>query len=243
LAKSEKDSMRLLKKNLQIAIDGPVASGKTIGASLLAKKLNILYVYTGAMYRAVAWIGLNSGLDLKKEKPLASLIKKTKIKLTKPSKKNRVCDVKINGRNVTDDLFSPRIHWGSSQVGVFPLIRKHLVKLQREISQGKPVVMEGRDIGTIVLPKADLKIYMTASLKTRAARRLVDLTRAKVKTSLKKVTKEIKKRDYNDSQRKINPLIVAKDAWFFDTTNLSIKEEIEVILGKLREINLISDQN
>lgn len=233
--------MKLKKKNLQIAIDGPVAAGKSIGAYRLAQKLNILYVYTGAMYRAAAWIGLQNGLDLKKEKPLIKLLKKTKIELAKSSKKSRVCDVMVNGRDVTDKLFTPRIHWGSSQVAVFPQVRKHLVFLQQRIAKNQSVVMEGRDITTVVLPKADLKIYMTADLMLRAKRRLKDLLKSGEKTTLEKVIKEIKKRDYNDGHRKADPLKIASDAWVLDTTDLSIKAEIKAILTKLKELDLIEE--
>lgn len=231
--------MRVLKANLQIAIDGPVGSGKSIGAHLLSKKLGILYVYTGAMYRAVALVGLQNKLDLTKEKPLMKVLKKTKIELKKPSKKNRVCNVLVNGNDITDKLFTPRIHWGSSQVGVFPKVRKHLVFLQQKIAKNQAVVMEGRDIATVVLPKADLKIYMTADVVVRAKRRLKDLLQIAEKISLKQVIKEIKKRDYNDSHRKADPLQLTADTWMLDTTSLTIQEELKAILSKLKKLNLI----
>jgi len=231
--------LKLKKKNLQIAIDGPVAAGKSIGAYLLAKKLDILYVYTGAMYRAVAWLGLKHSLDLKKEEPLVKLLKKSKIDLDKPVKKGQVCRVEVNGRDITNQLFSSRIHWGSSQVAVFPKVRKHLVFLQKKIAENQPVVMEGRDITTVVLPKADLKIYMTADLQVRAERRLQDLLEKGEKATLNEVIKEIRKRDKNDSQRQTDPLRLASDAWVLDTTNLSIKEELEVIIKKLKKLGLV----
>lgn len=127
--------MKLLKKNLKIAIDGPVASGKSLAAFKLAKKLGILYVYTGAMYRAVAWLGLENHLDLKKEAPLLKILKKAKIALRPPTKKEQVCDVLVNAKDVTSELFLPRTHWGSSQVAIFPKIRKHLVKSAAENCQ------------------------------------------------------------------------------------------------------------
>lgn len=231
--------MRIKKKNLQIAIDGPVGAGKSVGAFFLAQKLGILYVYTGAMYRAVALLGVRSGLDLKKEEPLIKLLKKSKIELKKPTRKGRVCDVFLNNKDVTEDLFSPRIHWGSSQVAVFPKVRKHLVKVQKEIAQKQPVVMEGRDITTVVIPRADLKIFMTADLKIRAKRRLKELLKNGVKTNLTGQLKEIKKRDYQDSHRQADPLKITPDAWVLDTSNLSIEEEVEMILTRLKEKGLI----
>jgi len=231
--------MRLKKKDLQIAIDGPVGAGKSVGAFNLAKKLNILYVYTGAMYRAVAWLGLKNNLDLKKEKPLVKLTKQSQIKLAKPSQPGRVCDVIVNGQNITDELFLPRIHWGSSQVAVFPKIREHLVSLQQKIARNQAVVMEGRDITTVVLPQADLKIYLTANLKVRAKRRLKDLLKAGEKYSLEQVIKEIKKRDANDMQRKKDPLKIASGVWVLDTSKLTIKQEVAMIINKLKQLDLV----
>lgn len=231
--------MKLKKKNLQIAIDGPVASGKSTGAFLLAQKLGILYVHTGAMYRAVAWLGIKNRIDLQDEEKLIQILGKTKIELKKPSKKHHFCEVFIDGENVTDELFTSKVSWASSAVAVFPKIRKYLVRLQKEMARNRSVVMEGRDITTIVLPKADLKIYMTADLKVRAKRRLKDHLKAGEKTTLSEVIKEVKKRDYNDFHRKASPLKITPDAWVLDTTNLSIKEEIKVILAKLKEKNLI----
>jgi len=231
--------MKLKKNNLQIAIDGPVAAGKSIAAYRLAQRLKILYVYTGSMYRAVAWLGLKNGLDLKKEKPLIRLLRQTELQLNKPTKKGRVCDVIVNGQDVTDKLFSQEIHWGSSLVGVFPKVRSHLVKLQRKIAQGQAVVMEGRDIASVVLPQADLKIYMTADLEIRAKRSLKAILARGEKTSLRKVKEETKKRDYQDTHRQADPLQKVVDAWVLDTTCLTIEEEVEKILDKLEEKGLI----
>ncbi|PIS08727.1 cytidylate kinase [Candidatus Beckwithbacteria bacterium CG10_big_fil_rev_8_21_14_0_10_34_10] len=231
--------IKIRKKLLHIAIDGPVAAGKSIGASRLAKRLGILYVYTGAMYRAVAYLGLRNGLDLEKEAPLVKLLKKSKIELKKPSQKDRVCDVFLDGHDITRKLFSPRIHWGSSQVGVFSEVRKELVKIQKNISKNHSVVMEGRDITTVVLPQADLKIYMTASLKVRAKRRLKDLKNSGVKTSLADLMKKIEKRDKQDSKRKASPLKIAANAWILDTSKLTILEEVEAIVKKLLKMGLV----
>lgn len=232
--------MKLQKSNLQIAIDGPVGSGKSVGAYALAKKLNILYVYTGAMYRATAYIGLQHNLDLTQEKPLVMLLKKSKIELKKSSHLDRVCDVYINGKDQTKELFSSRLHWGASQVAVFLDVRKHLVKLQQQIAQNQPVVMEGRDITTVVLPSADLKIYMTASLRVRAQRRLKDLLKRGEKATLIEVMQEVKKRDYNDTHRLADPLKIAPDAWVLDTSKVSVGEEVEMIIKRLNQMRLIT---
>lgn len=231
--------MRLLKKNLQIAIDGPVAAGKSIAANLLAKKLGILYIYTGAMYRAVALLGLENGLNLEEEKPLARLLKKAEIKLLPTKKKDRICTVLLGGKDVTEKLFTPRASWGSSQVAVFPKVREILVKRQQEMAKNQAVIMEGRDITYRVLPKADLKIYMTADVKIRAKRRLKDLKKQGVKITLKEVIKDTKKRDFQDSHRKVDPLKIVDNVWVLDTSKMTINQEVEVILKKLKDLKLI----
>lgn len=237
------EMIRLKKKNLQIAIDGPVGSGKSILASELAKKLGVLYVYTGAMYRAVAWLGLQKDLDLEKEEPLVEILKETEINLKKPSKEGRVCDVLVNGQDVTDELFSSRIHRGSAQVGRFPHIRKHLITLQQQIAQDQAVVMEGRDITSVVLPKADFKIYITADLETRARRRLNDLLRKGERVTFREVLTEIEKRDYQDMHRTVGPLKKVPGAWVLDTTNLSVEDEIAMIIDKLKEQDLVAEDD
>lgn len=235
--------IKLKKKNLQIAIDGLVGSGKSIAASELAKKLGVLYVYTGAMYRAVAWLGLQKDLDLEKEEPLVKILKKAEIKLEKPSRKGRVCDVLVNDQDVTDELFSSRIHWGSAQVGRFPHVRKHLVALQQQIAQDQAVVMEGRDITSVVLPNADFKIYMTADLEMRARRCLKDLLKKGERVTFKEVLTEIKRRDYQDTHRAVDPLKKVPGAWVLDTTNLSVEEEIAMVIDKLKEQDLVAEDD
>jgi len=230
---------KLLKKNLQVAIDGPVAAGKSIAARMLAKKLGILYVYTGAMYRAVALLGFKNNLDLTKEDPLVELLEKSEIKLVPSKEKDKICTVLLNGQDITDELFTPRVSWGSSQVGILPKIRKILVKKQQEIAQNQPVIMEGRDITYRVLPNADLKIYMTANLDIREKRRWKDLRKKGIEKKLKEIIKETKKRDYQDSHRKTDPLKITKNAWVVNTSNMTIKEEINVVLKKLQEKGLI----
>ncbi len=231
--------MKILKKDLQIAIDGPVGAGKSVGAHRLAQRLGILYVYTGAMYRATALLAIKNNVDLQKENQLIALLKKSKIDLKPASKKSRVCDVFLNSKDVTEDLFFSQVHWGSSVVAILPQIRKYLVKLQQEISQNRAVVMEGRDITTVVLPQADLKIYMTADLKIRAERRREDLQKRGEKKTLDQVIEETVKRDYQDSHRKVDPLKIAQDAWVLNTSNLTVDQEVDLIIERLRQKKLI----
>lgn len=230
-----------MKKTLQVAIDGPVAAGKGTVASILAKKLNLSFVDTGAMYRAVALLGLRHKVDLKDEKGIVALLKKSKIEFKKP-KKESLCGYSIflNGGEVTEKIRNPQVSWGSSVVAVLPRVRKILVKRQQEIAKNKSVIMEGRDITTRVLPNADLKIYLTATLQERARRRKKQLEKEQgIKKSLEEVPKEIKKRDRQDSQRKVDPLTVATGAWTLDTTHLTINQVVEKILAKLKEKKLI----
>lgn len=231
--------MKLLKKNLQIGIDGPLGAGKSIAAKRLAERLGVLFVYTGAMYRAVALLGLRAGLDLENEEPLVKLLRKAKIELLSTTQRNRICAVLLNGEDVTEFLFTPRVSWGASQAAVFPKVREILVERQQKIAQEQPVVMEGRDITFRVLPKADLKIYMTADLKVRAQRRFKDLRKQGAKASLEEVIAETKKRDFQDFHRQADPLTKVEDAWVLDTTHMNIEEEIEAILAKLEEKKLV----
>jgi CMP/dCMP kinase len=228
-----------LKNNLQIAIDGPLGAGKSVTAKLLSKRLNILYVYTGAMYRATALLGLQNGLDLKQETPLVKLLSNSKIELFPSEKSDKICKVLLNGIDVSDLLFSPELSRGASQVGIFPKIRQILVKKQQEIANNQAVVMEGRDIAVRVLPQADLKIYMTADVNIRAKRRWRDLIKQGFKVNLSEVIAETEKRDYQDSHRQTDPLKIVTDAWVLDTSKLTIEKTVDAIIDKLLEKKLI----
>lgn len=228
-----------IKKNLQIAVDGPVASGKSTVASLIAKKLGILYVYTGAMYRAVAYLARKHQLSYDNETKILALLKKYKISLVPTDKKDKFCLVYLNSEEVTDKLFTPEISWGSSAVAVLPGVRRELVKSQKEIAKDQSVIMEGRDITTRVLPQADLKIYMTADFKKRAERRLEQLKERGISESFKKIIEDTKKRDYQDSHRQVDPPTIVPGAYVLDTTNLSINQVVDKVLSKLIELKLI----
>lgn len=230
-----------VKKNLQIAIDGPVAAGKGTIASLIAKKLGILYVYTGAMYRAVGYLAKINNIDYKDEEEILAILKRTKISLKPANKRGRFCRVFLNGKEVTDELFTQDASWAASVVATLPKIREELVSQQKKIAQHQSVIMEGRDITTKVLPNADLKIFMTATVLERAKRRFKQLRKEGVKINLKTVIEETKKRDYQDSHRQVDPLRVAPDALFLDTTRLTIKEVVTIVLEKLKEKGLVKE--
>lgn len=232
-----------VKKNLQIAIDGPLASGKSTVASILSRKLKILYVYTGAMYRAVAYLAKSHGLDYDNEPAILALLEKTEIILKQTSRKGQFCSVFLEGSDISEEILTPEMSQGSSAVAVLPKIRQELVKRQKKIAVGQSVVMEGRDITNKVLPKADLKIYMTADISERAKRRLKQLEEKGVKEDINQVKEETKKRDYKDTHRQAGPLIISKDAFILDTTDLSINEVVKQIIEKLESKNLISKVN
>lgn len=230
-----------MKKNLQIAIDGPVAAGKGTVAALLAKKLGIPYINTGAMYRALAYLAKKQKIDLKDEKKLVKLFNKTQIVFSKPGKNNHLgYAVFLDGEEITYKIRTPEFGWGASVVASLSGVRKLMVKKQQELARDRSVIMEGRDITTRVLPKADLKIYLTASQEVRAKRRQEQFAKELgIKKSFKKVLKETKERDFQDTQRKIDPLTITPDAWVLDSTNQTIEETGNAVIGKLKEKGLL----
>lgn len=218
-----------MKRLLQIAIDGPVGAGKSTVAALLAQKLGILYLDSGAMYRAVAVLGTRNKVDLKNEKEIVALLKKVKIKFDDCRR------IFLNNEDVTQEVRTPEAGLGSSVVATLPGVRRILVKKQKEMACDRSVVMEGRDITTRILPKATLKIYLTADQKERARRRFKEFAEKGIKKSLSEVLEETVKRDKQDTERKIDPLTIVPDAWVLDTTDLTIGEVVEKILEKLKE--------
>jgi cytidylate kinase len=224
----------------QIAIDGPVAAGKGTVSRLLAQKLGFLYVDTGAMYRATALLSLRHEISLNDEDKVIALLEKSKLEMRNP-----LSPTEIDGRLTTIILDGEDISWairtqecsdGSSKVAVLAKLRKVLVKKQQEIARSQDVVMEGRDITFRVLPEADLKIYLTASIEARAIRRHTQYLTKGINVSIEEVIKEIKERDERDMKRKTDPLQVMPDAWLVDTSKLEIEEVVDLIVAKVKEI-------
>lgn len=212
--------------NLTIAIDGPAGSGKTTMAKLLAEKLGYMYMDTGAMYRAITLKAMNEGVGLKDEKNLVKLAKDTEIDF----KFSPAFKVLLDGKDVSNEIrtqaVTSNVHYLAKLVGV----RKAMWKLQRRIGRNGGVVAEGRDIGTVVFPDADIKFYLDASNIIRAKRRKKDFALMKTKVSLKELAKEINMRDRKDMGRKIAPLKKAKDSILIDTTSLTIPEVLDAML-------------
>lgn len=224
------------KKPLQIAIDGPVGSGKGTIALALAKKLNMTHIYTGAMYRALTLACLKENIDVNSEEKVFELLKKISIEL-KPTKFDT--RVLLNNEDVSDEIFLPKVANKVSIVSVHPSVRKEMVSLQKKIINKKNAIIEGRDIATSVAPHADLKIYLTADVKTRAQRRLTQLKDRGVITTFEKVLEDTQKRDKIDSGREVSPLTITPDSFVLDNTNLTIEETVDQILEKLKEKSLI----
>ena len=202
-----------------IAIDGPAGAGKSTVSKIYAARLGYTYIDTGAMYRAVALKVLESG------KPVdENLVSDIDIKLDEAAR------VFLDGREVTKEIRTPEVSRGASDVAKFGFVRKKLTELQREMAAKGSVIMDGRDIGTQVLPNADLKIFLTASVEERAHRRFLELKEKNFPADFAQIKKEIALRDKQDSEREIAPLAQAKDAILLDTTDLTIEQVAEKIL-------------
>jgi cytidylate kinase len=219
-----------------IAIDGPVAAGKGTISRLVADRLGFLYVDTGAMYRVVALIGQRNNVALEDEKGLVALLNKTTIDMKNPSeteKDGRLTTVLINGEDVSWAIRTEQVSKGSSTVAAHPEVRKVLVEKQQIIAHGKDVVMEGRDITYRVLPEAQLKVYLTAGDTVRAKRRHTQLLTKGQDISFQDVYTQLLQRDEQDMNRKTDPLKIVPDAWVVDTSDLSIEQVVELIVGKV----------
>ncbi|WP_456440581.1 (d)CMP kinase [Caldithrix abyssi] len=215
-----------MTQKIRIAIDGPAASGKSTTARLLAQKLGYLYIDTGAMYRAATLSVLRAGIDVHDEQAVVDHVRNIKISLKIVDGIQRTF---LNDEDVSDQIRTPQINQIISVISSYPGVREVLIEQQRELAKEGGVVMDGRDIGTVVLPDAELKVFLVASIKERARRRQLDLERQGIKMELQAIEQEIAQRDKLDSSRAQSPLKKAEDARELDTTNLTIKEQVEII--------------
>jgi len=221
-----------MKKRISIAIDGPAAAGKSTVAKVLAKKLSYLYIDTGAMYRALTYRALQAGVDVNDEKKLMNLLEDTYIEL-KPSEDGQL--VFLNGDDVTNVIRQAEVTNNVSVVAKHRLVREEMVRRQRLFAQNGGVVMDGRDIGTHVLPAAEVKIFLKASVEERAKRRHEENLLRGFESDLEKLKEEIARRDKLDSEREVSPLKKAEDAVEIDTTSLSIDEVVNRIMEIVNE--------
>ncbi len=215
-----------------IAIDGPVGSGKSTIAKLVAEKLGFTYIDTGAMYRAVALKILKTKIPLKVSE-IVKMMENTKIDLVQTEGGLKVY---LDGEDVSEEIRTEEVAKLASQIARYGEIRKRLVQLQRELGQrAKNVVIEGRDTGTVIFPDAELKIFLTADPEERAKRRYKQLKEKGFEVSLEHLIEKVKERDKMDTERKESPLKPAEDSIIVDTTNMSIEEVVEFIINKAKE--------
>ncbi len=220
-----------MRKNRIIAIDGPAGSGKSTTAKQVAKRLGFTYLDTGALYRALTLLALKNGIDIESEGELVNLLQQSKFQLQSQGDDIRIW---INGEEATEAIRSPEVSRAVSMVARHPAVRREMVQLQRRLASQADVVVEGRDIGTVVFPEADLKIFLTASLEARAQRRLKELHEKGVEIALHELKRDIERRDAIDSQRETAPLKKAEDAIVIDTTELTIDEQVDKIVQAFR---------
>ncbi|MGH7330688.1 MAG: (d)CMP kinase [Polyangiaceae bacterium] len=220
--------------NTAVAIDGFVASGKSTCAHALAERLNYLYLDTGAMYRAVAFLALRNGVGVDQETALAGMLAAHRVDVEMDDTTVLGYSVKVDGIDVTDSLFNPDVTAAVSVVASQPAIRAALVGRQREIAREGSVVMAGRDIGTIVLPDARYKFFLTAALDERARRRQFELQERGVHISLDEVRAQIQERDRLDESRATSPLRRALDAVQIDSTGILAEQVVERMLATIR---------
>jgi cytidylate kinase len=222
----------LTQKKLVIAIDGPAASGKSTTAKLVAARLGYLHIDTGAMYRAVTLKLLRNGLAGFYSKRIATVVNETQIELRH---KNSTLHVYLDGEDVTETIRTPDVTAAVSSVSSIREVRDAMVHAQRRMGREGGVVLEGRDIGTVVFPDADLKIFMVAGMDARAMRRRRELLQQGVETSLEEIKEEIRLRDEKDSTREESPLRKADDAIVLDTSDMTIEEQVEFIVQKAKQ--------
>jgi len=222
-----------MSKGLIIAIDGPAGSGKSTSAKLIAKKLGYLYIDTGAMYRAITYLALENEA-LKDESRILELARKSKIELNYNDGKLVIL---LNDRDISKEIRSAVVNANVSDVSKISEVRKLLVEKQRELGEkSQGVVMEGRDIGTVVFPNADVKIFLTASLDTRADRRAKEYFQNSPEVIVEDIKNNLSNRDKIDSSRKDSPLTKAQDAIAIDTTNVTIDEQVNLILEQVKKV-------
>lgn len=217
---------------MQVAIDGPASSGKSTISKMIAKENHFLYLDTGAMYRAVTLEVLRQNINLADEKQVAAMLRTLTIRFSQQDGQQLVF---LNGQDVTNGIRSLEVTRNVSEVSAIKQIRKRLVQMQQEIAENHSIIMDGRDIGTVVLPQAELKIFLVASVEERANRRFKENQEKGIELDYQQLVEEIRHRDFLDSTRKESPLKKAEDAIEVDTTSMTIEEVVSTISKLIQE--------
>ncbi|MBR0423526.1 MAG: (d)CMP kinase [Clostridia bacterium] len=219
---------------ISVAIDGPSGSGKSTISKLLAKKLGFLTLDTGALYRAVAYYFLKNNIDYKTNEEVIKNLKNIDISVCHDK---NVQLIYLNGEDITNFIRTPEVSSAASNISAIPEVREFLINIQRDFAKTHNVIMDGRDIGTIILPNANVKFFLTASPENRAKRRYNQLIKKNPneKIKLEDIINSMNNRDFNDSNRKISPLTPAKDAIIIDNSSLSLKETVDAFLSAIKE--------
>jgi len=221
-------------RRIIVAIDGPSGAGKSTVSKLLAKALGYIYVDTGAMYRAIGWKAVKEGVTPKEGPELTALCERTEVTLR--SDGDRGVRVYVDGADVTDEIRTPAMSMMASAISAQPSVRARLLELQRAMGRQGGVVLEGRDIGTVVFPDAQAKFYLDADVKERAKRRYDELLARGEDVDFDRTVEEVARRDYDDSHRDIAPLKRADDALLVDSTKMSVDEVVAFMRAKVEEI-------
>lgn len=214
-----------------IAIDGPAGAGKSTIAKLIAKQLGLVYIDTGAMYRAVGLKAKRNNIACSEQEKIEEMLKNTEVEL---KNENGATAVYLDGENVSTEIRLPEISRMASDISAVPVVRYAMVEMQRSMANKTDTILDGRDIGTFVLPNADVKIFLTASVEERAERRYKELIARGENVKREDVRSDIEKRDYNDSHRALAPLKKADDATEVDTTGMTIDQVCEKIISLVR---------
>ena len=217
---------------MKVAIDGPAGAGKSSIAKAVSKKLGFVYIDTGAMYRAVAVYAIENGIEIKEENFTKEVLDAIKIDIAYEDETQKIY---LLGKDVSERIREADVSIGASNVAVIPAVRLKLVELQRTLAEKTSVIMDGRDIGTYVLPDAEVKIFLTASSDVRAKRRLLEMKEKGMEADFETVKRDIEYRDKNDSEREFAPLKQAEDAVLVDTSDMTIEEVIDRITEIIRE--------